>query len=137
MKHLLQAACRKVAKSKSKKLTKKSYKNLQQRYRTILTCGKKELPAILTKSKNKNGKIAQSDAHNLWDRLKKHEEAVLRFAHDPNVAFTNNRAEQDLRMAKVKQKVSGCFRSPVYAKAYCRISIPIALEDANYAICRR
>lgn len=122
MKHLLQAACCKISKSKSKKLTKKAYKNLQKRYRTILTCGKKEMPIIPTKSKNKNGKIAKSDAHNLWDRLKKHEDSVLRFAHDPHVPFTNNRAEQDLRMAKVKQKVSGCFRSEIYAKAYCRIS---------------
>jgi len=122
MKHLLQFACRKVSKSKSKKLTKKAYKNLQKRYRTILTIGKKELPAIPAKSKNKNGKIAKSDAHNLWDRLKKYEDAVLRFAHDPRVSFTNNRAEQDLRMAKVKQKVSGCFRSEIYAQAYCRIS---------------
>jgi transposase-like protein len=122
MKHLLQAACRKVSKSKSKKVTKNAYKNLQKRYRTILTCGAKEMPKIPMKSKNKNGKIAKSDAHNLWDRLKKYEDAVLRFARDPNVPFTNNRAEQDLRMAKVKQKVSGCFRSEIYAKAYCRIS---------------
>jgi transposase len=122
MKHLLQAACRKVSKSKSKKLTKNTYKNLQKRYRTILTCGAKEMPKIPMRSKNKNGKIAKSDAHNLWDRLKKYEDAVLRFARDPNVPFTNNRAEQDLRMAKVKQKVSGCFRSEIYAKAYCRIS---------------
>jgi transposase-like protein len=119
---LLQSACRKVSKSKSKKLTKMAYSNLQKRYRTILICGKKELPNIPTKSKNKTGKIAKSDAHNLWDRLKKHEDSVLRLAHDPQVSFTNNRAEQDLRMAKVKQKVSGCFRSEIYAKAYCRIS---------------
>jgi len=47
---------------------------------------------------------------------------VLLFAKEPHVAFTNNRAEQDLRMAKVKQKVSACFRANIYAHAYCRIS---------------
>ena len=52
----------------------------------------------------------------------KHETAVLLFANQPHVAFTNNRAERDLRMAKVKQKVSGCFRTRRYAEAYCRIS---------------
>ena len=70
----------------------------------------------------KRGKLAKSDAHNLWERLKTHESAVLLFAKDPQVPFTNNRAERDLRMAKVKQKVSGCFRVEQYAKAYCRIS---------------
>ena len=47
---------------------------------------------------------------------------MLLFARDPHVAITNNRAERDLRMAKVKQKVSGCFRTERYAHAYCRIS---------------
>jgi len=47
---------------------------------------------------------------------------VLLFASNPHVSFTNNRAERDLRMAKVKQKVSGCFRNSDYAHAYCRIS---------------
>ena len=66
--------------------------------------------------------MAKSAAHNLWERLKTYEAAVLLFAKDGNVSFTNNRAERDLRMAKVKQKVSGCFRSVDYAQAYCRIS---------------
>ena len=66
--------------------------------------------------------MAKSDAHNLWERLKKHETAVLLFSKNSAVSFTNNRAERDIRMAKVKQKVSGCFRTELYAKAYCRIS---------------
>lgn len=62
--------------------------------------------------------MAKSDAHNLWERLEKYETSVLLFAKHPHVPITNNRAERDLRMTKVKQKISGCF----HAKAYCRIS---------------
>jgi len=66
--------------------------------------------------------MLKSDAHNLWEKIKDHEQAVLLFSKDPHVSFTNNRAERDLRMAKVKQKISGCFRALKYAEAYCRIS---------------
>jgi len=55
-------------------------------------------------------------------RIKQYEEAVLLFARESHVSFTNNRAERDLRMSKVKQKVSGCFRTSKYAEAYCRTS---------------
>jgi hypothetical protein len=122
MKKLLQETCRKIAKREDKCLTEKEYANLQKRYRNILTRGDKELPEIPPKPKGKRGKMAKSDAHNLWERLKEHKTAVLLFAKDPYVPFTNNRAERDLRMAKVKQKVSGCFRHQRYADAYCRIS---------------
>ena len=54
--------------------------------------------------------------------MKTYESAVLLFTRNPDVAFTNNGAERDLRMSKVKQKVSGCFRTRKYAEAYCRIS---------------
>ena len=122
MKQLLQENCKIVAQSKDKKLDDKAYANLQKRYRNIMTRGEKQLPPIPPKPSGKRGKLAKSDAHNLWQRLRDYETAVLLFAKDPHVSFTNNRAEQDLRMAKVKQKVSGCFRTQVYAHAYCRIS---------------
>jgi transposase-like protein len=122
IKKLLQKTCKIVAKRQTKQMTEKEYKNLQKRYRNILTRGEKELPPIPPKQNGKRGKVAKSDAHNLWERLKKHEAAVLLFAKRSHVPFTNNRAERDLRMSKVKQKVSGCFRTQKYAEAYCRIS---------------
>lgn len=122
IKRLLQATCKKVAKRKRKKLTKKEYAGLQKRFRHILTRGEKELPPIPPKPSGKRGKLAKSDAHNLLARLRDNETAVLLFAKESHVSFTNNRAERDLRMAKVKQKVSGCFRTELYAQAYCRIS---------------
>ena len=122
MKRLLKETCAVVAKSPSKQLHEQEYKNLRKRYRNILTRGEKELPPIPAKQHGKRGRVAKSDAHNLWERLKEHESAVLLFAKLPYVSFTNNRAERDLRMSKVKQKVSGCFRKTIYAKAYCRIS---------------
>ncbi len=122
IKRLLQAACKTVSKSEDKKLTEKEYATLQRRFRNNLTRGEKELPPIPPKPSGKRGKLAKSDAHNLLERLQKNETAVLLFASNPDVSFTNNRAEQDLRMAKVKQKVSGCFRTELYAQAYCRIS---------------
>ncbi len=122
IKRLLQETCVIVSERQSKRLTEQEYKNLQKRYRNIMTRGEKELPPIPPKQNGKRGKVAKSDAHNLWERLKKHEAAVLLFARHSHVPFTNNRAERDLRMSKVKQKVSGCFRTKKYAEAYCRIS---------------
>lgn len=122
MKRLLQETCKKVSKNDDKKLSESGYKKLQKRYRNIITRGEKELPPIPKRKKGQRGRIAKSDAHNLWERMKLHEKSILRFAKNPHVPFTNNRAERDLRMSKVKQKVSGCFRSEKLAKAYCRIS---------------
>ena len=122
MKQLLQQTCRAVAECPEKCLAEEALARLQQRYRTILTQGENEMPVIPEKTVGKPGKLAKSDAHNLLERLRRYESAVLLFAKHPWVPFTNNRSERDLRMAKVKQKVSGCFRNEIYAKAYCRIS---------------
>lgn len=122
MKRLLRETCHTVGQREARCLSEAELAKLQKRYRTLLTRGGKEMPPIPPKPKGQRGRMAKSDAHNLWERLKKYESAVLLFARDPRVPFTNNRAERDLRMAKVKQKVSGCFRTERYAHAYCRIS---------------
>ena len=122
MRRLLRQTCHRVSQRPRKRLTEREYDALQKHYRALLTRGERELPPIPAKQNGQRGRIAKSDAHNLWERLKEHESAVLLFAKDPNVPFTNNRAERDLRMSKVKQKVSGCFRKAEYAQAYCRIS---------------
>jgi transposase len=122
MKILLQETAKIVSKSKMKKMTANQFRGAVKRYRNILTRGEKEMPAIPKKKSGKKGRLAKSDAQNLLERLKKYEESVLKFAEKTEVPFTNNRAERDLRMSKVKQKVSGSFRTEDQAKAYCRIS---------------
>ena len=126
MKKLLQETSAKISRRKSKKLSQREYKNLQKRYRNILTRGEKELPLSPVRRKGQRGRIAKSDAHNLLERLQQHEQSVLLFAARSHVSFTNNRAERDLRMDKVKQKVAGCFRKIELARAYCRISSYLA-----------
>jgi len=94
----------------------------RKRYQNLLQEAENECPAPDTPEKTgKRGKVARSKSRNLLERLKKFENDVLRFMDDPLVPFSNNQAENDLRMIKVQQKVSGCFRSMEGAKIFCRI----------------
>jgi transposase len=67
------------------------------------------------------GRVAQSDARNLLDRLILYKAAYLRFVSDFRVPFDNNLAERDLRMSKLQQKISGCFRTSLGADIFCRV----------------
>jgi transposase len=91
------------------------------RYRKLVAEGLETNPPNPPPPEPRKGKVKQSKAHNLLVRLSDYEADVLRFMHDFGVPFDNNQAERDLRMAKVRQKVSGCFRSLGGAEAFCRI----------------
>jgi transposase len=55
------------------------------------------------------------------ERLRDYEQDILRFMTAKAVPFTNNQGENDIRMTKVQQKISGCFRSMEGARIFCRI----------------
>jgi len=93
----------------------------RKRYRDLLREAELECPPPEETGKKKRGKTARSKARNLLERLRDFENETLRFMVDQNVPFSNNQAESDLRMTKVQQKISGCFRSMDGAKIFCRI----------------
>src|SRR5256884_1094520 len=99
---------------------------LLRRYEEILAEGYQANPPPAAPSKSEPSKRApgrakQSPARNLLDRLSGGKWAVLRFLLDFAVPFDNNQAERDLRMIKVQQKVSGCFRTEQGVAMFCRI----------------
>ena len=72
--------------------------------------------------KAQKGRKKRAIGHNLLLRLQKYKEETLRFAIDEKVPFTNNQAERDLRIVKLKQKVSGCFRTKKGAENFAIIT---------------
>ena len=94
-------------------------------YDRILRDGEQRNPEVL-KPSGKRGRVKQTVAFNLPRRMRRHADTVLRFVHDLTVPFTNNAGEHSVRMPKVKQKISGCFRTLEGAQHFCVIRTCLA-----------
>ena len=90
-------------------------------YHRILGAGERECPPPTPPEKDKPGRLKRSKARNLLERLGDYQDDVLRFMRDVRAPFTNNQGERDIRMTKVHQKISGCFRSVEGADSFCAI----------------
>lgn len=95
---------------------------LSQLYEQILKRGQDyhQFQPPLTRKGNR-GRVKRRVGHNLLLRFQNYKRDVLRFLTEPDVPFTNNQAERDLRMMKCKQKISGGFRSFDFAVSFANI----------------
>jgi transposase len=107
------------------RLTPEQLVDFERRYLALLDQGDTANPPA-TERTHAKGKLKQSPARNLLNRLRKHRFAVLAFMFDFKVPFDNNQAERDLRMVKLKQKIAGCFRTKAGATLFCTIRSYIA-----------
>ena len=99
------------------------YQGIITKYMAILTEGIAfhERQAPLARRPGARGREAKRPGHNLLVRLRDYRDDVLRFLTDFTVPFTNNQAEQDLRMMKLRMKISGTFRTLEGAKVFADI----------------
>jgi transposase len=90
---------------------------LHARYERLLADGQAANPPLPTIGRRR-GRARRSSAANLLARLDTHHGEVLRSLDDCRVPFDNNQAERDLRMVKLQQKISGCWRTLAGAEAF-------------------
>ena len=104
-------------------LSEQALGELHASYRDLIALGYEENPGL---AQNAGQKIKRSKAQNLLLRLDKREREATLFAHDFTVPFSNNQAENDIRMVKLAQKISGCFRTMEGAQRYLQVRSYIA-----------
>jgi hypothetical protein len=97
-----------------------------KRYQELVTLGLGANPPTLKADSTKRGKAKQTKTHNLLIRLQDRQADYLRFMTHAEAEFDNNQAERDLRMNKVKMKVSGCFRSLTAGQEFMAIRSLVA-----------
>jgi len=90
-----------------------------RRYDALLAEGMRANP--LPPPTGKRGRPKRGKAGSLVERLREHKAATLAFMADVAIPFDNNQAERDIRMTKVREKISGCFRTTMGAERFCRI----------------
>lgn len=107
------------------------YKVHRAQYRQILKTAEQQCPPPpeAPPDQKKRGRVKRSKARNLLERFIKYEMDMLRFIWIPYVPFTNNQGERDIRMLKVQQKVSGCFKTLESANSHARIRSFILSEQ--------
>lgn len=112
-------------------LSQARIKAFQDTYQRILDDGYAANPPPIPPLTKKRGRPKKTKPRNLLERLDKHRDQVLAFTKDFSVPFDNNQAERDIRMMKVQQKISGPFRTPHGAQAFCRIRSYISTARKN------
>lgn len=133
MKQLLLRIERSVTKARQRHrqcLAPRSLHHFERQYDRLLAIALRHNPRQRG-SPHRRGRKKQTKTRNLIERLRDYRAAVLAFMYDFRVPFTNNQAERDIRMAKVKQKISGTFRSMLGAEIFARIRGYISTARKN------